>query len=106
MLFFLGELLRDFFKYYHVTFDFTRDVGSVRTGTVLSNRSCYDYAKSNSLSPKQWEAYMCMEEPFDRTNAGRAVIKRPEFDTILKAFKAAHELIQGNGDFERLIREE
>jgi hypothetical protein len=34
------------------------------------------------VSPRQWEAYVCMEEPFERTNAGRAIINREKFDQV------------------------
>jgi len=101
----LGELLSDFFEYYDRRFDFATDVGSVRTGERVANSACYDFAKANRLSPKQWEAYICMEEPFDRTNAGRAVIKRPEFDGILQAFKTAAAQLSGAAvDFQTIIQ--
>ena len=45
-----------------------------------------------------------MEEPFDRTNAGRAVVKRPQFDMILKAFRQADADINTKGaDFQTVI---
>ena len=34
----LGELFGEFFAYYNTKFDFSKDVGSVRTGTRLDNR--------------------------------------------------------------------
>jgi len=102
----LGELFGEFFHYYNTKFDFARDVGSVRTGKRLDNRYCQDYARANDLSPKQWEAYICMEEPFDRTNAGRAVVKRPQFDIILEALKKADQDInQSKADFQAVIAE-
>ena len=48
-------------------------------------------------SPKQWDAHICMEEPFDRTNAGRAVVKRPQFEMILKSFRQADNDVNKNG---------
>ena len=46
---------------------------------------------------KQWDAHICMEEPFDRTNAGRAVVKRPQFEMILKALRQADKDVNKNG---------
>ena len=34
------------------------------------------------LSPGQWRAHMLLEEPFDRTNAARAVCNEAQFDKI------------------------
>ena len=53
------------------------------------SRFCQEHARSVDNSPKQWDAHICMEEPFDRTNAGRAVVKRPQFEMILKSFRQA-----------------
>ena len=55
------------------------------------------------LGPRQWEAYICMEEPFDRTNAGRAIIRREKFDLILNAFKSAAKKIRKGGGLAKLL---
>ena len=46
---FSGELLTMFFFYYADTFDFTRDVGSVRTGKVLRINDCEAFARENKV---------------------------------------------------------
>ena len=71
----LGELLVRFFKYYNneAHFDTQRDVGSIRCGSILDASDCERFARISKLSPGQWSAKLLMEEPFDRTNAARAV---------------------------------
>jgi hypothetical protein len=44
-----------------------------------------------------------MEEPFDRTNAGRAIIRREKFDLILNAFKSAAKKIRKGGGLAKLL---
>ncbi len=67
----LGELLIEFFRHYTHRVDFSNDVMSVRQGRILANRECEHFATDNGLQRGQWAAYICVEEPFDRTNAAR-----------------------------------
>jgi hypothetical protein len=43
-------LLISFFDYYNNTFDFTRDAGSVRQGTVMNINDCQQFARENQVS--------------------------------------------------------
>lgn len=90
----LGELFFRFFEYYVDSFDFARDVGSVRTGQRLDNRDCEQFAKQVGTGIGQWNAHVCMEEPFDRTNAGRATCKRDRFEIILDAFRNSFQQLR------------
>merc|ERR1712223_378888 len=99
----LGELLLEFFGYYNNEFDFAKDVGSIRTGKRLDVQTCQEYAKKNKTSPGQWTAYILMEEPFDRSNAGRAVVRRDKFDVILKEFNEAHKSLKKGINWKSLI---
>ena len=72
------------------------DCGSVRCGKVIPIYECQEKAKQRRANPGQWNAYICMEEPFDRSNAGRAIIKRPQFDKIITAFDSAQRLMERN----------
>jgi len=101
----LGELLFGFFQYYTKDFDFTNHVGSVRVGSKLFSNDCQNYAKEKKISPGQWKAYVLMEEPFDRSNAGRAVCKREKFDLILKSFEAAAEALDNGKNLRYLLEE-
>ena len=57
-----------------------------------------------SLGPGQWRAYVCVEEPFERTNAGRAVVNRDAFNQILAAIRYAHmEAMRKNVRLGKLI---
>ena len=58
-------------QHYDRNFDFTADVASVRTGRILNNAECAAHARSVKLGPGQWRAYVCVEEPFERSNAAR-----------------------------------
>ena len=44
------------------------------------------YSKDRKDNPKQWNAYICMEDPFTLVNTGRAVMNRDKFDKILDEF--------------------
>ncbi|TRY63111.1 hypothetical protein TCAL_03910 [Tigriopus californicus] len=81
----LGALLVRFFQYYVQELDFTQHVPSVRTGGVLTNTDCEAQARRQGTPPRQWKAYICVEEPFERTNAARAICRREAFDDILNA---------------------
>ena len=100
----VGELLLEFFGYYNNEFDFAKDVGSIRTGKRLDVQTCQEYAKKNKTSPGQWTAYILMEEPFDRSNAGRAVVKREKFDAILKTFFIAYKSMKKGDGLKNLIK--
>ena len=100
---FTGELLFQFFEYYDSKFDFSNDVGSLRVGKILNVEVCHSYAKENKTSPGQWSAYILMEEPFDRSNAGRAVVRRDKFDLILKEFNEAHKSLKKGINWKSLI---
>ena len=100
----VGELLLEFFGYYNNEFDFAKDVGSIRTGKRLDVQTCQEYAKKNKTSPGQWTAYILMEEPFDRSNAGRAVVKREKFDAILKTFFIAYKSMKKGDGLKTLIK--
>ena len=78
-------------------------MGSVRTGQTLDAKTCQTYAKEKKLSPGQWNTYILMEEPFDRSNAGRAVVRRDKFDIILKAFSEAYKYLKKGDGWKRLI---
>ena len=98
----LGSLFQAFFRYY-ADFNFMAHCGSVRTGTVLSIEQCHRRAQQNKCNPGQWNAYICMEEPFNFTNAGRAIIKRPQFDKILNAFERAARCLSKRQSYEYLL---
>ena len=66
-------------RHYDRNFDFTADVASVRTGRILTNAQCEAHARAVKNGVGQWKAYVCVEEPFERSNAARYVrsLSRP-----------------------------
>ena len=69
----LGQLFAGFMQHYDRNFDFTADVASVRTGRILTNAECETHARAVKNGVGQWKAYVCVEEPFERSNAARYV---------------------------------
>ena len=69
----LGQLFAGFMQHYDRNFDFTADVASVRTGRILPNAQCEAHARAVKNGVGQWKAYVCVEEPFERSNAARYV---------------------------------
>ena len=69
----LGQLFAGFMQHYDRNFDFTADVASVRTGRILTNVECEAHARAVRNGVGQWKAYVCVEEPFERSNAARLV---------------------------------
>lgn len=90
----LGELLAGFFKYYAKTFRWDFLVASVRLGRAIPR----------SISNEWTGKYMCIEEPFDRTNTARAVYQYHSFEIIRKEFNRANERMKGiNADYESIL---
>jgi len=96
----LGELLSGFFSYYaggRNAFDPRSDVASVRRGMVLDQRDCEDYARINKLGQGQWSARILLEEPFDRTNAARAVCSDQKWAIILESLLSTKDVVEHGG---------
>jgi len=89
----LGELLAGFFRYYNPRdpsgFEPQQDVASVRSGDVLLAQDCEQFARQHKISPGQWRAHLLVEEPFDRTNAARAVCNQEKWNLVCVALEAA-----------------
>jgi len=92
----LGELLVGFFRWYSVSglFDPRRDVGSVRCGSLLAAADCERFAREQKSGPGQWSARLLIEEPFDRTNAARAVCNDEKWAMVQHVFKKTHQRIE------------
>ncbi|XP_048383718.1 poly(A) RNA polymerase GLD2 [Stegostoma tigrinum] len=72
----LGDLLVGFLRYYATEFDWNNSIISIREAKVIP--------KTNEMEWKN--KYICVEEPFDRTNTARAVHEKCKFDMIKKEF--------------------
>ena len=77
----MKELLIGFLDYYSYVFSYDNDAISVRLGhpipksKVLSSLAC---------------AYLCIEEPFNRTNTAHSVYDKVTFERILSVFRVSH----------------
>lgn len=91
----IGKLFVGFFQYFsdYERFDTGQDVGSVRTGQVLRGGDCERFARINKLGPGQWTARLLIEEPFERTNAARAVCSDDKWRLIQSVFSSTCDLI-------------
>uniref|UniRef100_A0A8C5WRB7 polynucleotide adenylyltransferase n=1 Tax=Laticauda laticaudata TaxID=8630 RepID=A0A8C5WRB7_LATLA len=73
----LGDLLLGFLKYYATEFDWNNQMISVREGKAIPR-----------LDGIEWRnKFICIEEPFDRTNTARAVHEKQKFDVITDEFQ-------------------
>lgn len=96
----VASLLIGFFHHYS-SFNCRRDVASVRTGKILNGRDCEMYAKTYKLGHGQWKANLLVEEPFDRTNAARAVCNDVQWQLVKSVFKKT-SLFLRNADISTL----
>uniref|UniRef100_A0A8B9Z2W9 polynucleotide adenylyltransferase n=1 Tax=Buteo japonicus TaxID=224669 RepID=A0A8B9Z2W9_9AVES len=80
----LGDLLIGFFKYYATEFDWSHQMISIREAKAIPRPDGIEWRNK----------FICVEEPFDRTNTARAVHEKHKFDIIkgeiLKVKSASH----------------
>ncbi|CAG2106526.1 unnamed protein product [Medioppia subpectinata] len=84
----LRDLLLGFLEYYSYSFCFAKDALSVRTAHVLPKHVVQRY-KSDDNSYNHWK-FLCVEEPFNRTNTARSVYDEVMFERILSVFRVSH----------------
>jgi len=85
----LGELLAGFFKYFGNEFKWDYFVISIRLGRAMPK----------DLDEQYRNKYICIEEPFDRTNTARAVHEYSRYAQIKQEFKRAHNKIKERFSF-------
>lgn len=84
----LGELLIGFFKYYATEFDWSHQMISVREAKAIPRPDDIEWRNK----------YICVEEPFDRTNTARAVHEKQKFDTIKEEFLKSWQILRDKKD--------
>ncbi|KAK7116384.1 poly(A) RNA polymerase GLD2-like [Littorina saxatilis] len=94
----LGKLFQGFLDYYALQFRSDTDVISVGEGRVL-NRGV---VMRNSGDPTQWK-YLCIEEPFDRSNTARSVFDPYIFQRIRQVFCRSAEVLKTRGDVAAIL---
>jgi len=81
----VGQLLEGFFHYYAEVFDWDTSIISVREARTLPIR----------MFPQEFrDKYICIEEPFERTNTARAVHELSKFQLITREFARAYDRLQ------------
>lgn len=89
----LGDLFVGFLKYFATEFDCTDKIVSVRTGEAMQRTDGIEWRHK----------YICVEEPFDRTNTARAVHEKLKFDMIQDEFKKAWVILRDNRDLNSVL---
>uniref|UniRef100_A0A182NL83 PAP-associated domain-containing protein n=1 Tax=Anopheles dirus TaxID=7168 RepID=A0A182NL83_9DIPT len=98
----LGKLLVMFYKHY-AEFDYTNYAISVRTGSLLPVEKCK--WNDNNLGGSRSGNYLCIEEPFNRTNTGKSVYNKQIFEQIKSAFVASWKMLEENQELSILFGE-
>ncbi|XP_073695836.1 poly(A) RNA polymerase GLD2 [Garra rufa] len=88
----LGDLLLGFLRYYATVFKWDRHVISVREAKTLPKTNC-----------REWRKFICVEEPFDRTNTARAVHEKVKFDAIKAEFAESYQVLQQRKDLNFIL---
>uniref|UniRef100_A0A0N4ZV75 PAP-associated domain-containing protein n=1 Tax=Parastrongyloides trichosuri TaxID=131310 RepID=A0A0N4ZV75_PARTI len=96
----LGELLIGFLKYYAESFDFSKDVISIRLGRKITREELYNNKESHPIS--QW-GYVCIEEPFTLKNTAHSVYDPVVFEAIKKCFSESYKTLKNTSDFDLFL---
>jgi len=88
----LKELLIGFLDYYSYGFCYSKDAISIRLGRTIPKHVAQRY-KSEDNAFSHWK-YLCIEEPFNRSNTARSVYDEVTFERILSVFRVSHYTIR------------
>lgn len=97
----LGELFIGFLDYYSNKFNFSKDVASIRLGCKLPKHTVMSY-KSQKNKKGHWK-YICIEEPFTRTNTACSVFEEIPFQKIMTTFKTSWLKLKENKDLKCIL---
>ncbi|XP_023232661.1 poly(A) RNA polymerase GLD2-like isoform X3 [Centruroides sculpturatus] len=97
----LGELFIGFLDYYSNKFNFSKDAISIRLGCKLPKQTVMSY-KSQKNKKGHWK-YICIEEPFSRTNTACSVFEEIPFQKIMAAFKTSWFKLKENKDLKCIL---
>lgn len=89
----LGDLLVGFLKYFAIQFDWKNKMISVREGKAVQRTDGIEWRNK----------YICVEEPFDRTNTARAVHEMQKFEMIQEEFMKAWVRLRDNRDLNSVL---
>ncbi|XP_010184294.1 PREDICTED: poly(A) RNA polymerase GLD2 isoform X2 [Mesitornis unicolor] len=89
----LGDLLIGFLKYYATDFDWSHQIISVREAKAIPRSDGAEWRNK----------FICIEEPFDRTNTARAVHEKLKFDIIKAEFVKSWQVLQDRKDLNCML---
>ncbi|XP_053303966.1 poly(A) RNA polymerase GLD2 [Spea bombifrons] len=89
----LGDLLVGFLRYFAIEFEWSKKMISVREAKALPRTDGIEWRNK----------YICVEEPFDRTNTARAVHEKQKFDLIQEEFLKAWVRLRDNRDLNSVL---
>lgn len=96
----LGQLFLGFLQYFSYDFDYDNSAISVRLGRAVSKDVCRG-CRSEKNTDGQW-MYICIEEPFDRTNTACAINDSCIFSRILSILRKSYMLLRNGLPFDSL----
>ena len=88
----IGQLFLGCLYYYTHRFQYSSEAISVRTGNTIPKSVAREY-RSPKNTPSQWK-YICVEEPFERTNTARSVYDEEAFLHILDVFCRSYHYLK------------
>uniref|UniRef100_A0A8C4X6B2 polynucleotide adenylyltransferase n=1 Tax=Erpetoichthys calabaricus TaxID=27687 RepID=A0A8C4X6B2_ERPCA len=89
----LGELFQGFLKYYATVFNWEKLMISVREAKALPRPDGAEWKNK----------YICVEEPFDRSNTARAVHEKVKFDAIKAEFMESWQKLRAKKDLNVIL---
>ncbi|XP_060617594.2 poly(A) RNA polymerase GLD2 [Anolis sagrei] len=89
----LGDLLLGFLRYYATEFDWSSQMISVREAKALPRSDGIEWRNK----------FICVEEPFDRTNTARAVHEKQKFDMITGEFRKSWQRLRDRKDLNCIL---
>ncbi|XP_066469932.1 poly(A) RNA polymerase GLD2 isoform X2 [Tiliqua scincoides] len=89
----LGDLLLGFLKYYATEFDWSGQMISIREAKAIPRPDGVEWRNK----------FICVEEPFDRTNTARAVHEKHKFDIILDEFQRSWQRLRDRRDLNCIL---
>lgn len=89
----LGDLFLGFLKYYATDYNWDALLISVRDAKAMQRPSNIEWK----------DKFICIEEPFDRTNTARAVHEKIKFDKIKEEFQKSYEKLRSNKDLNVIL---
>ncbi|XP_060091847.1 poly(A) RNA polymerase GLD2 isoform X1 [Heteronotia binoei] len=89
----LGDLLLGFLEYYATEFDWSGQMISVREAKAIPRPDGIEWRNK----------FICVEEPFDRTNTARAVHEKQKFDIIIDEFRKSWQRLRDRKDLNCIL---